>query len=313
MAPVVDAHLHVVSADTDRYPQQPTGFGRDWWTGRSVDVEQIGRDLDATGVDRGVIVQAVGPYRNDNSYSRAAVAGDRHRFALVAAIDAGGADPGSELAAVVDAGPVAAVRVFAAAGDASWLHDERGQAIWQVAASTGTSLVAALFPDHLDALAALGRRAAERHGRARPPRVPRSHRRRARTRTPARSCARGPGARPPEGDDDLARHAEPAGGTGALVQTLVDAFGADRIAWGSDHPQSYELPYAEMVGLATRRVRGPRRRGARGSARRNVDSSLVRRRLTCDRVLGTRSRSRTSPTGREPRDGLRRGRSGRGS
>ena len=89
MVSVIDAHLHVVSADTDRYPLQPGGFGRDWWTGRSVDVAQIGRDLDAAGVDRGVIVQAVGPYRNDNRYARAAVAGDPDRFALVGAIDAG--------------------------------------------------------------------------------------------------------------------------------------------------------------------------------------------------------------------------------
>src|SRR4051812_30616072 len=155
MLSVIDAHLHVVSADTDRYPRQPGGFGRDWWTGRSVDVGQIGRDLDATGVDRGVIVQAVGPYRNDNTYARAAVATNPSRFALVAAIDAGGADPGTELAAVVDAGPVAAVRVFAAAGDATWLDDERGHAIWEVASRTGTPLVAALFPDHLDALASL--------------------------------------------------------------------------------------------------------------------------------------------------------------
>src|SRR3954465_3238344 len=120
MVSVIDAHLHVVAADTERFPQQPSGFGRDWWTGRDVGVEQIGRDLDATGVDRGVIVQAVGPYRNDNTYARAAVATDPARFALVAAIGAGGADPGNELAAVVDDGPVAAVRVFAAAGDATW-------------------------------------------------------------------------------------------------------------------------------------------------------------------------------------------------
>src|SRR3954471_24858361 len=155
MVSVIDAHLHVVSADTDRYPQRPGGFGRDWWTGRSVDVGQIGRDLDANGVDRGVIVQAVGPYRNDNTYARAAVSGNPSRFALVAAIDAGGADPGTELAAVVDAGPVAAVRVFAAAGAATWRAAGGGPAWGGAGSRTGTPLVAALFPDHLDALASL--------------------------------------------------------------------------------------------------------------------------------------------------------------
>ena len=250
MVSVIDAHLHVVSAETDRFPQQPSGFGRDWWTGRDVDVEQIGRDLDAAGVDRGVIVQAVGPYRNDNSYARAAVAGDPSRYALVAAIDAGGADPGSELAAVVDAGPVAAVRVFAAAGDATWLDDERGRAIWEVAAGTGTPLVAALFPGHLDALATLVD--------VQP------------TVTVALDHLAFPdltGGPPYESAAPLlalvelsAVHlkvttialvsARAAGGTRALVEHLVERFGADRVAWGSDHPQSYELPYPEMVALA---------------------------------------------------------------
>src|SRR4051812_979877 len=250
MLSVIDAHLHVVSADTDRYPRQPGGFGRDWWTGRSVDVGQIGRDLDATGVDRGVIVQAVGPYRNDNTYARAAVATDPARFALVAAIDAGGADPGNELAAVVDDGPVAAVRVFAAAGDATWLDDERGRAIWEVAAGTGTPLVAALFPDHLDALTRLVD--------AQPDvTVALDH-------LAFPDLTGGPpyaNAAPLLALSALAAvhlkvttislvSAQANGGMRALVEHLVERFGADRVAWGSDHPQSYELASPEMVALA---------------------------------------------------------------
>jgi predicted TIM-barrel fold metal-dependent hydrolase len=250
MVSVTDAHLHVVSADTDRFPQQPTGFGRDWWTGRAVDVEQIGRDLEATGVDRGVIVQAVGPYRNDNTYARAAVADDPTRYALVAAIDAGGTDPGTELAAVVDASPVAAVRVFAAAGDATWLDDERGRAIWEVAARTGTPLVAALFPGHLDALAALVETQPELtvalDHLAFPdltggPPYPRAG--------PLLALAELPAVHLKITTISLTT-AQAAGGTRALVEHLVERFGADRIAWGSDHPQSYELPYPEMVALA---------------------------------------------------------------
>ena len=250
MVSVIDAHLHVVAADTDRFPQQPSGFGRDWWTGRDVDVDQIGRDLDANGVDRGVIVQAVGPYRNDNTYARAAVAEHPRRFALVAAIDAGGSDPGTELADVVDAGPVAAVRVFAAAGDATWLDDERGRAIWAVAARTDTPIVAALFPDHLDALAALVA--------TRPdltvaldhlafpdltggPPFPNAG--------PLLALAELPAVHLKATTISLTT-AQAAGGTRPLIEHLVETFGADRVAWGSDHPQSYELPYPEMVQLA---------------------------------------------------------------
>jgi predicted TIM-barrel fold metal-dependent hydrolase len=251
MVSVIDAHLHVVSGDTDRYPQHPSGFGRDWWSGRAVDVEHIARDLDATGVDRGVIVQAVGPYRNDNSYARAAVAGDPTRFALVAAIDAGGRDPGTELGVVVDAGPVAAVRVFAAAGDATWLDDERGRAIWEVASRTGTSLVAALFPDHLDALAAL----VDAHpdvtvaldhlafpdltGGAPYPNA-----------APLLAVSELPSVHLKVTTISLTSAPSDAGGPRALVEQLVERFGADRIAWGCVLPLCFELPYPEMVALA---------------------------------------------------------------
>jgi predicted TIM-barrel fold metal-dependent hydrolase len=250
MVSVADAHLHVVSADTDRYPQQPSGFGRDWWTGRDVSIEQIGRDLDAAGVDRGVIVQAVGPYRNDNSYARAAVASDPARYAVVAAIDAGGADPGTELAAVVDAGPVAAVRVFAAAGDATWLDDERGRAIWDAASTTGTPLVAALFPDHLGALAGLVERRPDvmvaLDHLAFPdltggPAYPKAG--------PLLALAALPSVHLKVTTISLVG-APAAAGPRSLVEWLVERFGADRIAWGSDHPQSYELPYPQMVALA---------------------------------------------------------------
>ncbi len=151
---------------------------------------------------------------------------------------------------MVDAGPVAAVRVFAAAGDATWLDDERGRAIWEVAAGTGTPLVAALFPGHLDALATLVD--------VQP------------TVTVALDHLAFPdltGGPPYESAAPLlalvelsAVHlkvttialvsARAAGGTRALVEHLVERFGADRVAWGSDHPQSYELPYPEMVALA---------------------------------------------------------------
>jgi L-fuconolactonase len=250
MVSVIDAHLHVVSADTDRFPQQPSGFGRDWWTGRSVDVGQITDDLDATGVDRGVIVQAVGPYKNDNRYARAAVSRDPERFALVAAIDATGPDPGGELSTLVAGGGVSGVRVFAAGGDASWLADERGEAIWDVAARTGVSIVAALFGDHLDALGALV------------------------SRQPAVTVALdhlafpdlGGGPPYPRAGSLFALAALPAvhlkvttigllaardaGGSRALTDRLVVTFGAERVAWGSDHPQSYEISYPDMVQLA---------------------------------------------------------------
>jgi predicted TIM-barrel fold metal-dependent hydrolase len=40
------------------------------------------------------------------------------------------------------------------------------------------------------------------------------------------------------------------GGAPELTAQLVGAFGATRICWGSDHPQTFEVPYPQMVALA---------------------------------------------------------------
>lgn len=250
MLSVTDAHLHVVSKDTDRFPLLLRGVGRDWWTGRAVDAEQIARDLAESGVERGVVVQAVGPYYNDNRYARDAVAQSGGRFALVAAIDTEGDNPAAEIAALADGGDIAGIRVAAFTGDAPWLTDGRGTAIWEAVAAAGANVVVACPADKLAAVADLAR--------ARPD-VP----------VALDHCAfpdlgGGPpyrGAAPlfalasvssihPKVTTINLRAAAAVGGARAFVAQLIDAFGASRVCWGSDHPQSYEVPYPEMVDLA---------------------------------------------------------------
>jgi L-fucono-1,5-lactonase len=252
MISVTDAHVHVVASDTDRFPVRPGGFGRDWWTGRPLDGEQITRDLNAAGVDRAVIVQAVGPYGNDNRYAQQVVADAEGRFALVAAIDTDADDPAAELSVLADGSHVAGVRVTAFAGDAPWLTDGRGAAIWDAAAARGASLVVACFAHHLSAV---GRLASTRPDVV----VALDH------------CAfpeldGGPPYRRAAPLLELAdlpaihlkvttivlRDAEHAGGAGTLVANLVETFGAGRVCWGSDHPQTFELNYQQMVQLALR-------------------------------------------------------------
>jgi predicted TIM-barrel fold metal-dependent hydrolase len=250
MVSVTDAHVHVVSSDTDRFPLRPGGPGRDWWTGRSVDAAAIAHDLDAVGVARAVLVQAVGPYRNDNRYARHAVAESGGRFALVAAIDPDGDDPAAELAELASGGDVAGVRVAAFTDGAPWLSDGRGPAIWDAAAQHRVNLVVACLAHQLPAVARLA------SGR---PDVlvaldhcafpdleggPPYHR-----AAPLLELAALP-ALYLKLTTIVLRSSEPAGDRRAFVARIVAEFGADRIAWGSDHPQTYEVPYAQMLDLA---------------------------------------------------------------
>lgn len=246
---VVDAHVHAVSDDVERYPRRFSGLGRDWWTGRAVDIDAVSRDLDGAGVGRAVVVQAVGAYGNDNRYARDAAATDPDRFAFVAALDPDGDDPAGELQALLADGPMAGVRVFGVHGEPRWLTDGRGAAIWEVAAEAGISIVPTLFPAHLDALAGLV------------------------ARQPAVDVALDHCAFPDLSNGPPYEHASPLralaslssvnlklttivlldaanhGGAVPLVQTLVEWFGAGRVGWGSDHPQSLECSYPEMVHL----------------------------------------------------------------
>jgi predicted TIM-barrel fold metal-dependent hydrolase len=248
---LVDAHLHVVSADRSNYPLRPSGAGRDWWTGRPVDATAVLGALAAAGIPRGVIVQAVGPYGTDSSYARAVVAGHPAALALVVAVDASGPDPAAEVAALVDAGPVAGVRVFAVGDEVAWLADGRADAIWSVADEHGVTMVVAVLAPQLDALAAV----VGRH-----PRVPV-----ALDHGAFPDLTGGPpypraaslfalAAQPPVHVKlsthglHAARRSSPDGHV-TFTNTLVERFGAHRIAWGSDHPQLFETPYPEMVAL----------------------------------------------------------------
>jgi predicted TIM-barrel fold metal-dependent hydrolase len=250
MVSVTDAHVHVVSSEVSRFPLQPGSFGRDWWTGRTIDAEHVSHDLDAAAVARAVMVQAVGPYGNDNRYAQEVVAQSGGRFALVAALDSDGPDPAEELAKLARSDNVAGVRVAAFAGDAPWLTDGRGAAVWDAAADCGTNLVVACLAHHLAGVAHLVA--------ARPDVV-----------VALDHCAfpdldGGPPFRRAAPLLELAalpsihlklttiglRDARDHGGARALVTHLVDAFGAERVCWGSDHPQTYEVPYPDMVDLA---------------------------------------------------------------
>lgn len=66
---VVDIHPHIIAADTTKYPHDPL-FGKqsDWSKERPVGIEEMIQQMDAAKVDKAAIVQASTCYGHDNSY-----------------------------------------------------------------------------------------------------------------------------------------------------------------------------------------------------------------------------------------------------
>jgi L-fuconolactonase len=246
---VIDAHVHVACPEQARYPRSPTGAGSDWWRAGG-DGASLTAALDDSGVDHAVVVQAVGVYGYDCRCAIDTVVASGGRFALVGSVDMDGEDPAEALAELAARAPLSGVRTFAvgAAGSA-WLADGRGDAVWALAAELDIVVVPTIFTERLPELRVL----LERHPHA----------------TVALDHCAFPDMAQPGLRGDLHHLAElrslhlkvtshnldgpddPA----AFLEPLVAAFGPERLAWGSDHPQHQSLTYPQMVALARRACR----------------------------------------------------------
>ena len=256
---IIDTHTHVSSSDSARYPFKPGDFPTSKWWMKDASVEHLGKVLDDGGVDRAVLVQGIGAYGFDNRYVVDAAATDAERFRCVIAIDMDTADPVADLQQVVKTGRVDGVRLFgvgqpADAPPPAWLASGKAGAVWEACGDLGLSLIPVLWPSGLPDLF----RVVEAH-----PSVP----------VALDHCGMpdlAGGAPFPNAGTlfDLAdldaislkvsshvlHEAEEVGDPAALIDALAAQFGAGRMCWGSDHPQT-QIPYPEMVALARRSIR----------------------------------------------------------
>jgi predicted TIM-barrel fold metal-dependent hydrolase len=85
---VIDIHPHIVSPDTKRYPLAPLGGTQSTWSSeRPTTYETLLKEMDAAGVNKAAIVHSSTAYGYDNSYVADAVAAVPSRFAGVYSID----------------------------------------------------------------------------------------------------------------------------------------------------------------------------------------------------------------------------------
>jgi len=254
---IVDTHTHIASPDRTRYPLKARALGSQWYRADNVGVPDLLALMEQSGVGRAVIVQGVGAYGYDCAYAVDSVRAHPERLRLVGAIDMDADDPSAGFAALAQAAGdmLCGVRLFGVLGhEPLWLGDGRADAVWDLAARHKITIVPTLFPAALPQLAAVV---------ARHPHVP--------VALEHIGFVDLTGGTPfPKAGPlfDLAGHAavhlkisshtleaaQAVGDPADVVDHLAAVFGADRIAWGSDHPQSQHT-YAEKLALARHSAR----------------------------------------------------------
>ncbi|MFJ4632984.1 amidohydrolase family protein [Streptomyces sp. NPDC088847] len=110
---VVDAHCHIISEDPAAYPKAPIGGKQSEWAAtRPVTAEGMISRMDETGIAQSVLVQATTHYGYDNSYVLDSCRSRPERFVAVGTVDPLRPDAAANLKATVGAGGLAGVRLF---------------------------------------------------------------------------------------------------------------------------------------------------------------------------------------------------------
>ena len=245
---MIDAHLHVIdeaTAGPDRtgHPDGP------WWEAIDAAPDVVAGRLAAAGVDGGVLVQAVGAHGFDNTFAIESAAALGENWRAIAAVGADDPDPVDTVERAAAAGAVGARLFSVPLPEVSWLDADRGRTVAERCRDLGLTPTICCLPEELSAAARLVAAVPDLEFAV-------DH---------AGFVAIGGD----EGDlGRLVRHSnvtlklstgvfdhsalDPA----ATVRRLLDLVGADRLAWGSDHPQVRDRTYDELAALGRRSVDG---------------------------------------------------------
>ena len=245
---IVDTHVHVVARDEARYPLRPSGVGSQWFREHPVTAEEYLATATAAGVDRAVLVQAHGAYGSDNAYVLDALRVAPERWVGVVIVDPADPDPGARLRELAAVPGCEGVRLFGIGAEPpAWFDGDAGRALWDTAIDLDLRIVATVLTPDLPRLDAMLARHPgvpvvldhcgfpELHGGPSFPGL-----------EPLLALAEHPGLHLKVTSHVL----EGAGAAaGAFVDRLVATFGAHRLVWGSDYPQTHDRTYAELVAL----------------------------------------------------------------
>lgn len=254
MAEIIDIHTHVISSDTVRYPLAPLGGKQsDWSRTRPTSAQALIAAMDEAGVAKSAVVHASTAYGFDNSYLADSVKAHPGRFTGVFSLDMLADDACEKFECWTRAG-LTGMRLFTTGstspGQAGWLADPKTFPVWERAEAATLPVCLQMRPEGVPDLLTLLSRFR---------RVPIILDHLARV-----TLSDGPPYKAAQWLFDLARHPnvflkltsrtiEEANAGASTPQAffprLVKAFGADRIAWGSNFP-AHEGPLSHLLAEA---------------------------------------------------------------
>lgn len=156
---IVDIHPHIICTDMARHPLDPLGGSQSNWSrDRPVPYELMVEEMNAAGVDKSALVQAATAYGFDNSYVAEAIAAYPTRFTGVFTIDVMAADAVDKMKYWLDRG-FSGMRLFTTGStmpdQATWFDDPRTYPAWEYAARVGIPVCMQMTPSGFPQLAGL--------------------------------------------------------------------------------------------------------------------------------------------------------------
>jgi L-fuconolactonase len=259
VAEIIDTHTHVISSDTGKYPLAPIGGHQSTWSQeRPVDYDGLLAAMDAAGIAKAVIVQASTVYGHDNRYAMEAVHAHPDRFIGVFSADVLAADALDQIKHWMDMG-MAGIRLFTTGttmpGQATWLDSAQSFPAWAYCEAHDIPVCLQMTQDGIPML----ERLLQRFPQAR---VLLDHLARPKLDdgppyAQAKALfglAKYPGVFLKLTNRTVASANSGKSTAAQFLPFVVEAFGAERVAWGSNFPAAEEpLPdlLAEMRrGLA---------------------------------------------------------------
>jgi predicted TIM-barrel fold metal-dependent hydrolase len=254
---VVDTHCHVISPDQARFPRAPIGGKQSAWAAsRPVTAEGLLALMDKTGIGQAVLVQATTAYGYDNSYVVDSCQRWPERFIAVGTVDPLRPDAGTRLPGLCRDGGLAGVRLFTSGStvptQGEWFAAPQTYDFWEAAGEIGVTvclqmhlgpatkqLISVLerfpsarvlldhmgYPDIAASPAHAGREIAE--------------------------LAQHPGLYLKLTHRNLEPLSDAGNEAIRFLEPVLSAFGAERIAWGSNCPAA-EQSLPELLELAER-------------------------------------------------------------